>query len=334
MEAFAAWLAHDGKLPQTIAGYVFTIKRLDQLIGGLLGTPAAVVGKLDRWRADTIRKIERDELAPGTLRSELTVLRTFYAAMLDTKHYRGSDNPAKALKYPRKRHGEYLPRPMPRDQFTELMARFDVATLDGLRDRTMVELFMHGFRRVEVVRALVTDIAFENGRFVFTVHGKGGNERLVPLSLRASFLLGVYVLKWFAPDDFTEWLDRHGHVKDPYRTVLAARELLNKRVQLEPRALFTRAGAPVNERWINRMFASYRDQVPGIDAEHGPHALRHTFGTELLNSGTDLRVVQELMGHQDIRTTTLYTKVANNTRAEAVERLGMPSLNMEKVWSP
>jgi site-specific recombinase XerD len=254
--------------------------------------------------------------------------------MRATQHFVG-DNPAKQLRYPKKRAGEYLPRPMPREQFTELLARFDTTALPGLRDRTMVECMLHGFRRIEVVRATAADVVFEAGRFVVQVHGKGGNERLVPLSTRSSYVLGVYLLRWFAPDDYVEWLDRHAALNDPYRTLLAARDLVTKRLHADDAApLFTHAGAAVTERWINRMFASYRDRTSGIDSVHGPHSLRHSFATELLNSGTDLRVVQDLMGHQDIRTTTGYTKVANNTRADAVDRLGMPALPTERAWKP
>jgi integrase/recombinase XerD len=79
-------------------------------------------------------------------------------------------------------------------------------------------------------------------------------------------------------------------------------------------------GRRLTRQWSNRRFRKCRERA-GLDAKYGPHSLRHTYATELLETGSDIRVVQECLRHTSIRTTERYTLVRKGPKALAVRRL-------------
>lgn len=313
LDAFATALMQEGRTEATVSGYRMMVVRLDQATGGLLGKGADK--RLDEWRKKRQRDLERGLIKPATIRAELTAMRTFYSIMQSVGILK-EENPAKTLRYPKRSGTEHLPRPIPRDEVEKLFNELDATTWEGHRDRLLMELFLHGLRRIETIRLNPTNVSVENDGFVLRVFGKGNRERMVPLRKAATPLVASYLLRTFAPEDYKEWLeDAKGNA------LLATKALISRRLVETPDApLFTHNGKRITERWVNRMFASYRDKA-GIGHGHGPHALRHTCGTELLRGGANLRVVQDILGHTDIRTTTIYTKTFNDERAVAVDSL-------------
>ncbi|MDP3085149.1 MAG: site-specific tyrosine recombinase XerD [Rubrivivax sp.] len=174
-----------------------------------------------------------------------------------------------------------VPKTLSEAQVEALLAAPDTALPLGLRDRTMVELmYASGLRVSELVSLKTVHLSLDEG--VLRVMGKGSKERLVPFGAEAH-----------------GWLQRY--------LAQARAEILKGQVSS---ALFVTArGGPMTRQmfWI---LVKRHARVAGITTPLSPHTLRHAFATHLLNHGADLRVVQLLLGHADIGTTTIYTHVA------------------------
>ncbi len=174
-----------------------------------------------------------------------------------------------------------VPKTLSEAQVEALLAAPDVATLLGLRDRTMIELmYASGLRVSELVQAKTVHLGLDEG--VLHVLGKGARERLVPFGAEAH-----------------DWLRRY--LAEARAGILGLHS---------SEALFvTRLGAGMTRQMFWRLIKRYAVQG-GVNAPLSPHTLRHAFATHLLNHGADLRAVQMLLGHADIGTTTIYTHVA------------------------
>ena len=157
----------------------------------------------------------------------------------------------------------------------------------GLRDRTILEvLFSTGLRVSELVALNREQVNIQSGEF--GVIGKGGKGRVVFLSKHAKEWLSLYLTKR----------------SDPYRPLFIRYSgpkghegLTDERLRLSARS-------------IERMVDKYRKKA-GITLRIGPHILRHSYATDLLQHGADLRSVQEMLGHKNIATTQIYTHVTN-----------------------
>lgn len=175
-----------------------------------------------------------------------------------------------------------LPSSLSEEDVEKLLAAPDLSTTLGLRDRAMLEVvYASGLRVTELISLEKTSVNLNQG--VVRVVGKGDKERLVPLGDQAIDWLERYM------NDARENLSA-GHITD---TVF-----LSQRGQQMTRQTF----------WHRIKLLA---QKAGIHAKISPHTLRHAFATHLLNHGADLRVVQMLLGHSDVATTTIYTHIAN-----------------------
>jgi integrase/recombinase XerD len=151
----------------------------------------------------------------------------------------------------------------------------------GLRDRAMLELmYASGLRVSELVTLKTFHLGLAEG--VLRIMGKGGKERLVPFG-----------------DEARRWLERY---------LLEARGVILGGQQTDD--LFVTQRGSAMSRVMFWIIVKKCAQLAGITAPLSPHTLRHAFATHLLNHGADLRVVQLLLGHADISTTTIYTHVA------------------------
>lgn len=191
------------------------------------------------------------------------------------------------------------------EELDKLFDSVDLSDLRGLRDRAILEiLFSTGLRVSELVSLNRDQINFENGEF--GVIGKGGKARVVFLSTRAA-----------------EWLQKYFHARtDPYRPLFlryagptAEQELSEEKHRLSVRS-------------VERMIDKYRKRA-NILFRIGPHVLRHSYATDLLTHGADLRSVQEMLGHKNIATTQIYTHVTNFRLREIHEKFH--SGNEEKL---
>lgn len=174
-----------------------------------------------------------------------------------------------------------VPKTLSQAQVEALLAAPDLGNPLGLRDRAMLELmYASGLRVSELVTLKTFQLSLAEG--VLRVVGKGSKERLVPFGEVAH-----------------QWLQRY--LAEARGAILAGQPtddlFVTQRGSGMTRVMFW----IIVKKWA---------QVAGITAPLSPHTLRHAFATHLLNHGADLRVVQLLLGHADISTTTIYTHVA------------------------
>lgn len=173
------------------------------------------------------------------------------------------------------------------EQVSNLLSAPDTSTLMGLRDRAILEvLFSTGLRVSELSNLNRENVNISEGEF--GVVGKGGHARVVFLSDSAKDRLSQYL---DARDDaFKPLFIRYSGPK-------SEEGLTDIKSRLTPRS-------------IERLVDKYRLQA-GILIRIGPHVLRHSFATDLLQHGADIRSVQEMLGHKNIATTQIYTHVTN-----------------------
>ena len=196
-------------------------------------------------------------------------------------------DPTELLEWPAV--GEHLPEVLSVDEIDRLEDSIDLSKWEGTRNRAIIEvLFSCGLRVSELVNLKLSDL-FLDDRFM-RVRGKGSKERLVPVSGKA-----VKELKlWF----FDRNLMRIKPGEDDY-------VFLNRR------------GAHLTRTMILIMVKKQAAEA-GIRKTISPHTLRHSFATELLRGGADLRAIQAMLGHEKIDTTLVYTHIGNEQLREAI----------------
>ena len=207
-----------------------------------------------------------------------SALRRFYRLQVERGRVR--EDPTVRIRPPRR--PRRLPKNLSEAQVNALLHAPDIERDLGLRDRAMLEtLYATGLRVSELVGLKRSQLSMDAG--VVRVLGKGSKERLVPLG-----------------EEAVDWLQRY---YDRARPALAG-------TAKSDHVFVTARGGPMTRQafWaLIKRHAAIADIPP---ATLSPHVLRHAFATHLLNHGADLRVVQLLLGHADITTTTIYTHVA------------------------
>lgn len=178
----------------------------------------------------------------------------------------------------------------------KLFRSVDTTDEPGVRDRTILEvLFSTGLRVSELVALNKEKVNLEAGEF--GVLGKGGKMRVVFLSQDAKNWLAKYLI--MRKDPYSALFIRYSGPK-------GTEELTTEKERLSVRS-------------VERLVDKYRKKA-GILDKIGPHALRHSFATDLLSHGADLRSVQEMLGHKNIATTQIYTHVTNARLKEVHEK--------------
>jgi integrase/recombinase XerD len=177
------------------------------------------------------------------------------------------------------RAGLALPKALSEAEVESLLAAPAASEPLGLRDRAMLELlYASGLRVSEIVGLARDAVDLEAG--ILRVTGKGGKERLVPFGQSARAWLGRYL--------------------DAVRPALDSKR--------SPHLFLSARGAGMTRQRFWQLIEAY-GRAAGIRRRLTPHALRHSFATHLLEHGADLRALQMMLGHADISTTQIYTRV-------------------------
>lgn len=243
-----------------------------------------------------LRKANGEPLAWSTQLNRLTPVLAFFKWLTRESHILA--NPAADLELPRKRHT--LPRDlMSVAQVAAVLNQCDTATLNGLRDRAILETFYgSGIRRSELANLDLTELDTERG--ILTVRrGKGGKDRIVPLGERAC-----------------AWVARY------------LRDVRPELLQADSPAVFlTDWSTRFEKDQLSALVARYM-RAAGL-SRGSCHALRHAFATHLLEGGADLRSIQLMLGHSSLETTQIYTHV-DITRLQAVLAMAHPAKAVAK----
>ena len=183
----------------------------------------------------------------------------------------------------------HLPKVLTVEQIDALLACIDTSTASGKRDDALFELiYSCGLRISEACTLKVANVHLEER--LILVHGKGDKERLVPFGERALEKMLVYL------NEVRPELVKGRNVAEFF---------VNYR------------GEPISRKGVWKRFKEL-EALSGVEAK--VHTLRHSFATHLLQGGADLRSVQELLGHSDLSTTTIYTHVTDKQLEEAHEK--------------
>jgi integrase/recombinase XerC len=290
----------------TIKSYGADLVQFDQFLAGEIGPAAANVpadqpvtkllpAEVDERALQCEPLVIREFLAylygqnytKSTTARKLATLRSFYKFLIR----RGvvSVNPLSTIRTPKQ--DKRLPKCLDLDQVQKLLDAPGDADLLSARDKAMLEvLYSSGIRVSELVELEMGDLDLQEG--VLRVKGKGRKDRLTPIGSQAIKALQRYFeLRTVEPKC-------HGPQ--------ALRVFLNKH------------GESLSTRSVRRKLDKYLVQA-GLDPGISPHTLRHSFATHLLNNGADLRSVQELLGHQSLSTTQIYTHLTTNRMKEVYD---------------
>lgn len=234
--------------------------------------------------------------SPATTARKIATLRSFYKWMQKRAYV--ETNPMLLIRTPKQT--KRLPKAMSVDEVDKLLSMPDNRDTLGARDRAILEtLYSTGVRVSELVDLNRNDM----DEVAQTVHirGKGKKERIVPLGSHAMAAIRHYVTL-LEPD--------------PRFAGLRQRAAMNPD---QPVALFVnKNGSRLSSRSVRRKLDKYL-KTAGLDSSISPHTLRHSFATHLLENGADLRSVQELLGHQSLSTTQIYTHMSNVRMRQAYQ---------------
>lgn len=221
-------------------------------------------------------RLKQEGRAASTVARKLASIKAFYRFLTAERYIRR--NPAEVLEAASR--GLHLPKVLSVQEVERLLDEPNLGTLDGYRDKTMLELlYATGMRVSELVNVPVKNVDMKMQYVI--VMGKGSKERMLPLGRTAL------------------------HYLEHYLTVVRP-QLLHGKPDKAAELFVTGWGGPMTRERFYEIIVAYGKSA-GISKRVTPHMLRHSFATHLLNNGTDLRIVQELLGHADISTTQIYT---------------------------
>jgi len=232
----------------------------------------------------------RKKIRKVSLSRKIATLRSFFRYLV--REGKAPFNPAEMVQAPQ---GEkYLPVFLPVDEVFALLKAPFRDDWTGFRDRAVLELlYSSGIRAGELIALNVRDIDFAAG--LVKVRGKGKKERWVPVGTAALEAVTTYLEK------------RRKAGKDQKETAHGS-------------PLFvSRSGFRLTTRTIGRLVDKYVI-LSGVNRKIGPHSLRHSFATHLMDAGADLRVIQEMLGHESLSTTQKYTTLSISRLIEVYDK--------------
>ncbi len=230
--------------------------------------------------------MRNSEYSKSTIARKLATLRSFYKYLVRIDAVQAS--PVSPIRTPRQ--DKRLPMCLDVEQIEALLAAPPPNTFQGSRDRAILEtIYSAGLRISELVSLNVEDL--NEFAEAVRIRGKGKKERLALLGTKAMEAIEVYSAKRCAV----------------FGTVKKGALFVNK------------YGKRLSGRSIRRSLDKYL-KLTGIDGRVSPHTLRHSFATHMLNAGADLRVVQEMLGHESLSTTQIYTHLTTKRLKEVYDR--------------
>ena len=269
--------------PNTIAAYTSDVHKYFDLLR------ADGIAPADASSDDIFRFLETQVAAGVTKRSQSRILSSVKALyrFLDAEGALPAGNPCDKITAPK--INPYLPTVLSVDEVWAILDSVDLSKPEGHRNRAILEvLYSCGLRVSELVNLKISDL-FPDEQFI-RVFGKGSKQRLVPIGEPALKAIRLY-----------------REIRDAGPVQKAAEDIL----------FLNRRGGKLTREMI---FHIVKEQaaVAGIRKEISPHTFRHSFATHLVENGADLRVVQQMLGHESILTTEIYTHIDTRKWQETI----------------
>ena len=310
----------------TVAGYVADVELLREVVNGRepeakkRGRKAAAPEEIPLPCTKQVHHITQEDIqkfityqyasahAKRSQSRRVSSLRTFFKYVELQKNttthdslFSGWVNPMQGIDTPKiTRH---LPDILSFEEVDAILSSFDLSTPEGVRNKAIIEvLYGCGLRVSELLDLTLSDLFLEEG--YIRVIGKGNKQRLVPVGEYAIGAIKDYLpVRW-------EILSGAGKNRGLHEESISSSRQLAKFAQESNHTLFlNRRGGKLTRVMIFTMIQKQVELV-GIHKKISPHTFRHSFATHLVENGADLRVVQQMLGHESILTTEIYTPIS------------------------
>ena len=280
IQSFLGYLKQERNMSaHTIRNYGVDLAQFYNYLAGMAETAIFPIGVTPLTIRGFMAELDNRGISKQTIARKVAALRSLFKFLLS----RGvvPMNPALGVRTPKLE--KKLPQFLTVEEVEKLLAMPEAGSFIGSRDKAILELlYSAGLRTFELVGLDLDDVEIENR--TLRTRGKGMKERINPI--------GQYAVS-------------------AIRDYLHIRQVHPDKHKFDASAMFINfRGQRLTTRSIRRMFSSYVLKA-GLSATVSPHTLRHSFATHLLQRGADLRVVQELLGHENISTTQIYTHVTD-----------------------
>ena len=271
-----------GLSPNSVAAYEQDLLRLKSYMDAHgIDIVRATYDDLQAFIFDTFKSIS----SVRTQARLIAGIHSFYRFLL--YHHYIEQDPSELLESPKKEH--HLPEVLSLDEIDSMIAQIDMSKPESHRNRAIIEmLYGSGLRVSELVNLHLSDIYRKEGFMRIT--GKGNKQRLVPISPVAD-----------------QWLEYW----------LEDRSKLDIKAEYSDIVFLNRYGRQLTRAMIFTIVKGLAKQAD-IHKTISPHTLRHSFATHLLQNGAELRIIQDLLGHEDITTTEIYTHIEIQDLREAI----------------
>lgn len=258
----------------SIAAYINDINKLTEFLGKNYKKTGP-----DRVKLQHLRKfvewLNERGVSPRTQARTISGIKSFYKYLLIEEKISG--DPTALLESPK--IGRKLPDVLSMDEVDELIEAVDLNKPEGQRNKAMLEtLYSCGLRVSELVNLKISNLHFDEG--YIKIEGKAEKERLVPVSSRA--------------------------IEEIEKYMYGYRQGLKVHKDSENILFLNRRGKRLSRVMVFTIIKNLADQI-NLKKKISPHTFRHSFATHLINGGADLRAVQEMLGHESILTTEIYT---------------------------
>lgn len=270
--------------PKTVEAYLHDIEKLNDFIGGRKKLEDVKLEDLQ----DFLASLYDDKISARSQARIISGLKSFYKFMLFD--HKITHDPTELLDAPK--IGRHLPEVLSIPEIEAILNGIDLSKPEGHRNKAIIEvMYGCGLRVSEVVNMRISNLYFRDN--YIRIIGKGDKERLVPIGQTAQNAILLYM----------EGVREHIKIKKGEEDFV----FLNRR------------GARLTREMIFMMIKQAAE-VAGITKTISPHTFRHSFATHLVEGGADLRAVQEMLGHESITTTEIYTHLDRSYIKSIIEQ--------------
>jgi integrase/recombinase XerD len=270
--------------PKTVEAYLHDIEKLNDFLGGRKKLEEVKLEDLQ----DFMASLYDDKISARSQARIISGLKSFYKFMLYER--RIAHDPTELLDAPK--IGRHLPEVLSIPEIEAILDSIDLSKPEGHRNKAIIEvMYGCGLRVSEVVNLRISNLYFRDN--YIRIIGKGDKERLVPIGQTAQNAIRLYM----------EGARAHVKIKKGEEDIV----FLNRR------------GARLTREMIFMMIKQAAETA-GVTKTISPHTFRHSFATHLVEGGADLRAVQEMLGHESITTTEIYTHLDRSYIKDIIER--------------